>query len=286
MIETLLAHFGTDRSSFLGAGAEAQVFALGPDKALRVHAADTVAADVAARVALLSRLQNAPQMVRFEIPHIRDFGFQHGFHFTIEDRLTGRPMHQALPQCTPTQRERLVNDYLESATQVTGLLKNETEYGELALANPIRSISFKDFLRARAEASLNVCGLNIDVDDLIAKIDEPDKPSLVHLDYCPSNVLCENGKITAVLDFGGTTIAGCASFNPIAAAAFLNPSITPAANDAGQQQANAWLDDHGFTNKRTPITKWLAAYWSFCGKNDDLPLFHCCRDILGSPKES
>lgn len=279
-IENILRRFGIDATSLLGAGAEAQVFALNDGSVLRVHRTGTNEADVSSRISLLSRLHLGAENASFQIPRVSDFGFECGFHYTVEDRLSGRSMSDALPSYPASRREYLVQDYLETSAQLAGLLSDETEYGELASRNAIRHPSFKGYLFERATASLRISGLSVAPEDIIAAIEEPDRPALVHLDYYPSNVLCEDEKITAVLDFGGSTIAGSSVFNPIVAAAFLDPRITPAANEKDRLQANDWIQHRGRCETNDAVRKWLAVYWSFCRENEDKQLFRWCRETL------
>ncbi|MCR9135820.1 MAG: aminoglycoside phosphotransferase family protein [Alphaproteobacteria bacterium] len=279
-LDNILKRFGIGASALVGAGAEAQVFALNDASVLRVNRAGTLEADASSRIVLLNRLGSRSNRASFDIPRVRDFGFESGLYFTVEDRLSGIPVSDALVRLAGTGRHRLVHEYLEASLQLGELLSGETEYGELARDGAIRNSCFKTFLRVRAQESLRVRGLRIDVDRIVDAIEEPDQPKLVHLGYCPSNVLCADGRITAVLDFGGTTIAGNSQFNPIIAAAFLNPSITPAAGEKDQLQARGWLRERGLLETGFMVQKWLAAYWSFCGEDEDLPLYHWCLDIL------
>jgi hypothetical protein len=275
----LLSHLGCNQSDIIGAGAEAQVFALSKNKVVRVQYAGSDAGDGAARVALLSRLAHSAP--RFDIPRVIDHGQAFGLHFCIEDRLSGAPMHVALAQCHGAARSNLVQDYLETSMQIAPLLTGGAIFGELGLNTPIQSLDFKTFLADRAQASLRVRELRIKMSDVIDAIAAPAQPELVHLDYCPSNVLCENGRITAVLDFGGTTIAGCGKFNPVIATAFLNPVITPSAHHGDHIQAQDWLATVGDLRTQSAIAKWLAAYWSFCGADEDLALYRWCCATLG-----
>jgi len=267
----------------IGAGAEAQVFALNDVSVLRVNRAGTDAQDASARVVLLDRLGPGAERLSFDIPRVLDFGFECGLYFTVEARLSGTPLSAALTQLDGPQRHDLVHQYLNASTQLGDLLCGETRYGELARNGAIRNSCFKTFLRERAQESLRVCDLHVDVDWIVDAIEAPDRPKLVHLDYCPSNVMCTDGTISAVVDFGATTIAGNAQFNPVIAAAFLNPSITPSASEKDQWQAKEWLQECGLLETGLSVQKWLAAYWSFCGEKEDLPLYQWCRDILQSP---
>ncbi len=247
---------------------------------LRVNRKGSVKSDVAARIELLNRMNSGSQHGRFEIPSVVDFGFKFGFDFTIEKRLSGIPLSDELKQVSGSKRAALIDDYLKVSTQLSRLFIGDGAYGELGLGEPIRNPRFKEFLRQRAQQSLDVCQLDVDLENILDAIDNPSQPELVHLDYCPSNVMNSEGKITGVLDFGGTTIAGSSAFNPIVATAFLDPTITPVATGNDHHQALDWLDGLGQSESTLATKKWLAAYWSFCGKDKDLPLFKWCRRTL------
>ncbi len=247
---------------------------------LRINRKGSDKSDVAARVELLNRMNSGSQHVPFEIPSIVDFGFKSGLHFTIEKRLSGVPLSDELKQQSGSKRAALINEYLEISTQLSRLFIGDAAYGELGLGDPIRNPCFKKFLRQRAHQSLDVCQLDVDLESILDAIDDPTQPDLVHLDYCPSNVMSSEGKITGVLDFGGTTIAGSSAFNPIVATAFLDPTITPVATKDDHHHALDWLGGVGQPESNLAIKKWLAAYWSFCGKDRDLPLFKWCRRTL------
>ncbi len=279
-IDSFLSFFGVDTSNLIGSGVEAEVFALTKETVLRVNRKGSDKSDVAARIKLLNGMNSGSKHVQFEIPSVTDFGFKFGLHFTIENRLSGIPLSDGLKQQSGSKREALIDDYLEKSTQLSRLLIGDVEYGELGLGEPISNPCFKEFLRQRAQQSLDVCQLDVDLENILDAIGNPSQPELVHLDYCPSNVMCSEGKITSVLDFGGTTIAGSAAFNPIVANAFLDPTITPVASEDDHHQALDWLDGLGQSESNLAMKKWLAAYWSFCGKDKDLPLFKWCRRTL------
>lgn len=272
-----MSSFGIDATALIGEGAEAQVFALDERTVLRVGRSGSIEGDLVARSELLKRLK---QPNGFQVPIVKDSGLRAGFFFSIEERLSGAPMSEVLKQVNGSQRESLILDYLRVSTQLSKLIEKQDFFGEIGLEDAITESDFGIFLLNRAKASLRVGKLNIDVCGIVDNIPRPEQSDLVHLDYCPSNVLCENGKITAVLDFGGTTIAGCAKFNPVVAATFLDPTITPTARGSDQAFADRWLLNWGEPAAQDYIKAWLAAYWSFCGRNEELALFKWCQKTL------
>src|SRR5262249_50063745 len=101
----------------------------------------------------------------------------------------------------------------------------------------------------------------------------------VHLDAFAGNMLTDGTAITAVLDFGATSIVGDRRFDPLATACYLiAPSITPMATPADADVAIGWLRNAGLADRLDPCRRWLAAYWSFA--LDDAALVEWCAQIL------
>ncbi len=279
MSDALLSRFGMTESAFLGGGVEADVFLIDKQSVLRIEKPGRDPKAAQHRVDLLSKLTNA----QFSVPKVREFDVLEGVAFTVEDRLEGEPMSQTLKTLHGGARQDLILDYLDVSLQVGDLMtvSSGAEFGELGTAVPIRRKRFHDFLRARAEASLAVKSLDVDLDSILSQVESPENAALVHLDYCPSNVLCEGNRITAVLDFGGTSILGADMFNPVVAKLFLTPAITPQATPSDLNLASEWLTSHTPQDVQDAVTEWLACYWSFCGTNEALPLYQWCLRTLG-----
>jgi aminoglycoside phosphotransferase (APT) family kinase protein len=118
----------------------------------------------------------------------------------------------------------------------------------------------------------------LDPAGLAAALPEPDRPALVHLDAFAGNMLAKDGRITAVLDFGGVPIVGDRRLDPLAAAAYLDPDITPTASDADRAVAQEWLAERGLADLYDAARRWLAAFWS--AAIDDVRLHEWCGSIL------
>jgi aminoglycoside phosphotransferase (APT) family kinase protein len=98
------------------------------------------------------------------------------------------------------------------------------------------------------------------------------------MDAFPGNMLVEGGTVTAVLDFGTVSIVGDRRLDPLAAAAYLAPLITPTATDSDLSVAREWLAGRGLDDLYEAAQRWIAAFWSIA--RDDLRLHQWCRSIL------
>ncbi len=169
----------------------------------------------------------------------------------------------------------------DTAAQIGNLTIERPWYGEIMAANDIRTTSFHDYLEKRAVQSLKTAGHEfkaVDPIQLAAALPEPDKPAFVHLDAFPGNMLADGETITAVLDFGVSTIIGDRRFDPLTAVFYLAPSITPTANDRDRSVAQEWLTVYDLISHFAAVQNWIAAYWSFA--TDDISLHRWCRTIL------
>lgn len=277
----IIASFGINADAWLGQGGESTVFALDQDRILRVNHNGNNQAHVNCRSALLSELAHTAGQVSFAIPHILEAIDIEGHVVTIERRLPGRPMMQLLAELKGEARAVLVRSYLKTAVQIADLAIHRPWYGDLCHELAVQAPTFRAYLEQRARHSLQAAGYEfsaVDAAQLAAALPEPDGPALVHLDAFPGNMLAEGETITAVLDFGVTSIIGDGRFNPLVAAIYLDPPITPPANDRDRAVAQEWLADNDLAILFEPARNWIAAYWSFA--QDDIMLYRWCRSIL------
>ena len=93
---------------------------------------------------------------------------------------------------------------------------------------------------------------------LAAALPEPSQPHLVHLDAYAGNMLAEGSAITGVVDFG-VAISGDRRLDPLLAAAYLPPCITPSATDVDAAVAREWLAANDLYELYEPARRWSAA---------------------------
>jgi aminoglycoside phosphotransferase (APT) family kinase protein len=276
-----MSHFGVSRDALLGIGGEACVFALGRDRILRVHHPGATRDAVARRARLLEELNLSASEVPFSIPRVVETHEAHGRLVTIEPRLPGRPLLHVLGEVTGAERDHLLVRFLDCSTRMHALRVDRPWYGDLCEPAPVRARSYRAYLERRARKSLDAAGddlARIDAAQLSAALPEPDRPSFVHLDLYPGNVLVEAREVSAVVDFGGPSLVGDARLDPVSSAIYLTPYISPTATDRDRGLAREWLKAQRLDELFAPAERWLAARWSFA--RDDERLHRWCRMVL------
>ncbi len=277
----VLKALGTCEEALLGQGGEALVFALDEGRIARVSRPGTSRVAVEGRKNLLAELGQSADKVPFHIPMVLDTLVIEDSLVTIEKRLPGRPMSEELATLTGEARDALIRNYLETAAKIGDLALNRPWYGELLGTKPIRTHSFQAYLEKRAWQSLQTGGQEfaaVDSAKLAMALPEPSRAAFVHLDAFPGNMLAEGENITAVIDFGVAAIIGDRRLDPLTAAVYLTPAITPGATNRDRSAAQEWLVVNGLADLYPPVQNWIAAYWSFA--KDDLDLYQWCETIL------
>jgi Ser/Thr protein kinase RdoA (MazF antagonist) len=258
----VLKSLGIPEGAFLGSGAEAQAYALDGRRVARVHGLGVAEDDVRHRASLLSELAGSAGAVPFAIPRVLEIAAVEDRLVSIETRLPGRALSEVLGEASADQRAGLIRAYLDAAARIGDLQLERPWYGDLCNRDPIRTATFREYLRERARKSLAAAGPDfaaVDADELAAALPAPSIPALVHLDAFPGNMLAEGGSITAVLDF-------------------LDSPITPSATASDRRAAVEWLRDHQLMDLYAPARRWLGAYWSFA--REEPRLFDWCRSLL------
>lgn len=277
----ILDALGVKTHALLGQGSESWVFALDNDRIARINKGGASRSQVNRRTSLLAELCRSSQKVSFAIPAVLDTLEIEGHVITIEQRLPGRPLIELMAGVAGEMRAALIRAYLDAASQIGDLEINRPWYGDLLAAGPIRAGTYPDYLQQRAATSLKAAGppfKHVAAASLAAALPQPDRKALVHLDGFAGNMLAEGTTITAVLDFGPSCLIGDRRLDPLAAAVYLDPAITPTAIEADHQTAQEWLAARGLARHFTAVQNWLAAYWSFA--IDDTNLYKWCQRIL------
>jgi aminoglycoside phosphotransferase (APT) family kinase protein len=118
----------------------------------------------------------------------------------------------------------------------------------------------------------------VDVEALCVPFDEPEAPALVHLDLYAGNVLVEESRVTAVLDFGGVPVFGDPDFDALTVAAYLRGEMTEATEASDHWVCRDWLERAGLAERLDAAERWVAAMWSFAV--DDARVQTWCRRVL------
>jgi len=214
---------------------------------------------------------------------VLEVGEIEGLTFTVEQRLHGASVLEQLQHVEGPGRARLIEAHLEAAAALGDLhLEPRGWYGDLIAEQPIRTPTWRDYLEARAAASLerSVPALrDVDPVAIAADLPDPSRATFVHLDAFAGNMLAVNGEISAVLDVGPTSLFGDRRLDPLAAAVYLSsPEITGAVTPHDLDVARSWLRAARLDDWFEPARRWLAAYWAFAV--DDRPLQDLCHLVL------
>jgi len=283
-VEPALAALGIESDAILGYGGEARVYALGTDRIARICHSTTLRESVDARTQLLAELAVGADRVPFAIPEVLETREVGGRIVCIERRLPGDVLTAALGRASGAGRIALVRAYLDASSRIADLGLERPWFGELLQREPIRETSYREFLRVRAARSLAGAGQAfgaIDADALVAALPDTSERSLVHVDAFPGNMLAENGKVSAVLDFSVVSIMADRRLDPLASAVYLEPPITPTATADDLAVAREWLRERELDRWFDPARRWLAAFWSVA--RDDTKLHGWCTKVLLDP---
>ncbi len=276
-----LASFNPVEAELLGEGGEAQVYALDMAHVIRLFREGASAQAVAERTNLMAEIASGAKHLPFETPEVVEQGVLFGRIFTVEKRIPGTSLLTALATAQESIRRSLIEQYLQTAWQLGDIQIRQPFFGEFGRADAVQTNTWAAYLAERARRSLAASPFAaIDVEALtsaLATLD--DAPAFVHLDYFAGNVMVDGARLTAVIDFGYSSIVGDRRMNAVAAAAYLmTPHITPTAVKADHAIAMTWLQERELLTYFEPGSRWLAAYWAFA--HDDVALYAWCKSIL------
>jgi aminoglycoside phosphotransferase (APT) family kinase protein len=277
----LLDHFGVDSSAALGRGGEATVYALDAERVLRVPHAPVTRAENERRQAYLAELGQSAARVPFEIPRVLELVEIGTEVVSIERRLPGRALSEALGEVSGARREELIRAHLAAAARIGDLCVARDYFGDVNHPTPIRTTTLVEYLERRAAASLRAGSpsfAHINPRELACALPEPESPALVHLDAFAGNMLSDGSSITAVIDFGAISIIGDRRLDPVLTAVYLVPPHCQTAKPEDQRVCSDWLNEHGLAPMYDPARRWIAAYWSFA--RDDAALWDWCQSVL------
>ncbi len=254
----------------IGEGGEAEVFALDADRVLRRFRRPDHPA-IEQRIAFTQEVARGASHLDFAVPEILD---QHvddaGRRCFVERRLSGRSMTEALGSVSGSQRVSLLTSYLETAYTLREISFERPFFGEIIPESPIRTSTWREYLAASLERQVGAADATAypEIDDLEAVVDalrtevaaaaEPD-PSLLHFDYFPGNVMCDDTRITAVIDWSVLSIVGDPDLDVALAVAYFG--VTPTATPADVAFSWDWLRDHDLANRAEVYERWGSAWW-------------------------
>ena len=231
----VLQRYGLAPDALLGHGGEAHVFALDPERVLRLYRG-TAAGEVAAYIRRIGALYDTLDRgaVPFALPHVLEVHAEE-VAWSIERRLPGRTLDGLLDALRGDERTQAITGYVDGAADF-GYLGVPTGfgdgYGALFTEELLRTDSWGDLLEARLRLQLQR-GTPV-LRDRVAHLDaaalailesarrEPSGArTLVHGDFFPGNVLFgDDLRVSAVLDLGWLTVVGDVTHDVRSAVAF------------------------------------------------------------------
>lgn len=207
----------------IGQGMEGAVYDLG-DGSVRKVWFDRRPEDVLPLKAFLDELPELP----FRTPRIREVGAgENGFAVTVEDKLTGTPLHEAgLPE------EVALDAFVAVVEALREVRPGPANKAMPVIGEPFWAGSWGESLASlvRRRAVVSKVHFERDVpgfaelleDVLIALTELTGELSVVHGDVCPPNVLMQGSEVAAVLDWGFMSTAGDNTFEASLAAGFFD----------------------------------------------------------------
>ncbi|KQU98087.1 aminoglycoside phosphotransferase family protein [Devosia sp. Root105] len=274
-----LSALGAPDPPLLGEGGEARVYALGHRQVLRLMRPGASLTQQRVRAELLAEIAAGRGAIAFATPEVERLVEIDGRVAVIERRLPGIPFSQALSEAQGAERQQLLLSYLEAASQIGDIAIKRDFFGDLGSERAIRRPSYRDYLQARLEMTRSLPGplSHLPITDLDG-IPDCSSGAFVHFDLFPGNVLVEAGRVSAVIDFGATSMIADRRLDCWSAVAYLDAELSPEANLEDRALALHWLEQRGFGAEFAAAKRWIASYWCFAF--DDPKVSAWCTRVL------
>jgi hypothetical protein len=217
-VDEILRQHASAAADRLGSGDEAEVYALGPERVIRLYK-ELPDCDLAKRRRDFYATLDSTR-VAFRVPVVLDDGERDGVYYTVEQRIAGVSLADALPRLKGTARQLALRGYAETALAVRRLGCPQEGFGEILAPSPIRTETWPDFILSRASKCLEAQHHSVvarmggadralrQLEGLLAQC-PCSRPQLVHGDYYLANVMINSdGQVTGLIDFGALTVMG------------------------------------------------------------------------------
>ena len=267
MNDALRRRFGDQLGEQIGHGGEARVYALRDDRVLRVFHGPR--GDLVPLAAFYDEIAGA--QLPFVLPQMLEHGVLDGLRYSVDVRIPGRPLMDALLELRGERRLRALDSYLAGAELIASIAVDRPYFGEVTRDDPVRAATWSAFLQARIDQSLASMRphLKADVaslDDALAGVRRQfdalsfgGPARLVHGDYFPGNVMIgDNDAVTGVIDFGALTVMGDPMMDVASAVVFLE-----ATRDAFDPLDVGYLTQRLFDQRGPAVLDVLRAYRGF-----------------------
>jgi putative membrane protein len=274
--QRVLERFGIGERDLIGSGGESQVYALGPDRVLRIYRGGHEAP-----AAMISQLRPlyagwTGQRTGLELPQILDAGEIGGRWFSVDRRMSGGSLSTWLAGAEPSARRDALLGYLDAASRMQQLPSPVS--GHARLLGPDAPRQFDTLVALLTDQLLRILAesqsrLEADVPDVARVWDELQQwltarqgtPRLVHGDFCPPNTYVAvqaDGRpvITGVGDFSPHTLHADPMMDIAGAIMFLElEPYAGAADDAG------WLTEQAIARFGPDVAEALPMYRRYYG---------------------
>lgn len=216
MQHEILKQLNVTDAPLLGEGIEAWVYQLPENKVVRMYKSEASFEQVKKMQNFYDSLNSSD--VAFALPKTLSVHEYKGTMYTIDRQLLGTPLRL---QLISGDKQSLLKAYIHIAEEEIASLHAPYDYfGEILADTPLRRSSWPAFLQAKIQQAYKSAEALFDVDVSEIKrildffvtesnlVSDVTRARLVHGDFNASNVLCNDGNITALADFGDLTLAG------------------------------------------------------------------------------
>lgn len=279
--EQVLSHLRWANAPLVGEGGEARVFDIAGGRVLRLVRPGGHEGAQHTRAELLQKISTGHTAAAFRTPRVLDICQVGGRVAVIEERLTGITLTEALKATQGRSRDRLVCSYLDAAASIGDIEIHMPFWGDIFAPPGIRSTTYRAYLVDKLRSVQPVSGPLAEL-VMVEPGAMPDcsKPSLVHFDIFPDNVLVEGDSISAIIDFGASSKMADRRLDVWSAVAYLDLEISPWATEGDRDLALEWLKSNGLERDYPIAKRWIASCWCFA--RDDPAVQSWCRRVLSA----
>lgn len=279
----------------LGEGVEASVYALNDDQVLRLYKPGGDASLEHLRQLQLFYQSLDESQVPFTVPDVQEAGTESGTLYTIDRRVYGQNMNEALASAEGPLRQQILHSYIQAAGQIQKLHPPYDFYGEVLSANPIRVGSWPAYILRRLTTDYQTARKLLDeqvpkMPEILAFlrhevdiVSDTNQSLLVHGDYYVLNVTIDtSGNINGVLDFNDLTLAGDPRMDLASSLIFLLEGDGNARLEDGATLLRQCTETYGDSFRR--ILHLYRLYYaihfaSYCKDNDSTTFAWCIRSL-------
>ena len=279
--EQVLSHLRWASAPLIGEGGEARVFDIADDHVLRLVRPGGQISAQRTRAELLQKISTAHTAAGFRTPRVIDICEVGGRVAVVEERLTGITLTEALKATQGRSRDRLVCSYLDAAASIGDIEIDMPFWGDILAPPGIRSTTYRAYLVDKLRSVKPVSGPLAEL-VMVEPVMMPDcsKPSLVHFDIFPDNVLVEGESVSAIVDFGASSRMADRRLDVWSAVAYLDQELSPSASENDRDLALEWLKSEGLDRDYLSAKRWIASCWCFA--HDDPAVRSWCQRVLSA----